>query len=41
MFVDPATGNFGLQPGSPAIGTAKPLVPFITNKDLGALPASR
>ena len=37
-FVNPAAGDFHLQPGSPAIGAAKKLIPADTDTNLGGLP---
>ena len=36
QFVDAPKGDFALEPGSPARGAAKALVPFATGPDLGA-----
>jgi len=40
-FVNSAAGDFHLQPGSPAISAARKLLPFASEPDLGALPASK
>jgi hypothetical protein len=37
-FVDAKAGNFRLQPGSPARGAAKRLIPHDGGPDVGGLP---